>query len=355
MHITRVFIQNYRCLENSPVELNPNLNIVVGDNECGKSTFLEAIYLALTFQLNGRSILSELHPHLFNAKAVRNYVAALKAKKPTEPPKILIEVYFADDPQLSALKGTNNSRRDDVPGVKLCIEFNPEYSTEYATYISTPEQVRAVPIEYYRPIWRNFAGNDITSRSIPIRASLIDASTIRNDIAANRYVLEMVKGCLEKKQHVELALSYRLMKDRFLEDTHVKAINTSLAAKKGDISEKTVSVSLDSSSRSTWEAGVVPHLDDVPMPLVGKGEQNSVKIKLAMESAEESNLFLIEEPENHLSFPNLNALIKSIADRKAGKQLILTTLADQCARGPVRPKGVRLTCTRSGLSDARSG
>ena len=27
----------------------------------------------------------------------------------------------------------------------------------------------------------------------------------------------------------------------------------------------------------------MPHLDDVPLVLVGKGEQNSIKIKLAME------------------------------------------------------------------------
>ena len=61
------------------------------------------------------------------------------------------------------------------------------------------------------------------------------------------------------------------------------------------------------------------------MPLVGKGEQNSVKIKLAMEEAAESHLFLIEEAENHLSFSNLNILIKHISDRRADRQLLITT------------------------------
>jgi putative ATP-dependent endonuclease of OLD family len=61
------------------------------------------------------------------------------------------------------------------------------------------------------------------------------------------------------------------------------------------------------------------------MSLVGKGEQNSVKIKLAMETSAESHLFLIEEAENHLSFSNLNVLIKHIADRLNDRQLIITT------------------------------
>ncbi len=82
----------------------------------------------------------------------------------------------------------------------------------------------------------------------------------------------------------------------------MKGVNDALAKKKGRISNKTLKVSLDSSSRSGWENGVMPHLDDVPLTLVGKGEQNSVKIKLALESSAESHLVLIEEAENHLSF-----------------------------------------------------
>lgn len=325
MNITRVVIKNYRRLRNSTIELNDKLNIVVGDNECGKSTFLEAIHLALTWQLNGRSIQAELHPYLFNAEAVKGYIESLVARKPVAPPSILIEIYFNDGAALAALKGTNNSRRDNVPGVKLSIDYNPEYHTEYEAYIADPDLIRTVPIEYYKVTWRNFADNDITSRSIPLKPSFIDASTIRNDLAANRYVIDMVKGCLDKKQQVDLALSYRMMKDRFLDEANVKAINATLAAKGSGISDKVVSVSLDTSSRANWESGVIPHLNDIPMALVGKGEQNSVKIKLSMDSAEESHLFLIEEPENHLSFSNLNVLIRSIADRKAGKQLIITT------------------------------
>jgi putative ATP-dependent endonuclease of OLD family len=98
MYISKVVIKNYRCLRDTTVPLNEHLNIIVGDNECGKSTFLEAIYLALSGQLNGRSIHGELHPHLFNASAIGDYIKSLIDKAPSPPPAILIELYLADDP-----------------------------------------------------------------------------------------------------------------------------------------------------------------------------------------------------------------------------------------------------------------
>jgi putative ATP-dependent endonuclease of the OLD family len=324
MHITKVIIKNYRYLKDTTVNLNANLNILVGNNECGKSTFLEAVNLALSGLLNGRSIHTELHSHLFNTDVTTEYIQSLTTA-PKQPPSIVIELYLDDVSMLAGLKGKNNSLKLDVPGLKIIIEFNEDYKTEYATYIAEPSLIKSIPIEYYAVRWRNFADNDVTARSIPIKPSFVDASTIRNNNAASRYILDTVKEGLSKKQQVDLALSYRMMKDRFLSEPKVADINAFLAAKKGDVSDKTLSISLDTSSRANWEASIVPHLNDIPMPLVGKGEQNSVKIKLAMEESAESHLFLIEEAENHLSFSNLNILIKHISSKRADRQLLITT------------------------------
>ena len=72
--ISRVIVKNYRCLKWADVPLNPDINIIVGNNECGKSTLLEAVCLALTGQLNGRPIQSETHPYLFNLELVTEYI-----------------------------------------------------------------------------------------------------------------------------------------------------------------------------------------------------------------------------------------------------------------------------------------
>lgn len=132
---------------------------------------------------------------------------------PEAPPTILVELYFVDDPGIARFKGKNNSLRQDSTGVKLSIEFNEEYQEEYAEYVADPAIIKTIPIEYYIVRWRDFADNDITARSIPIKSSFIDASTIRNNSAASRYVLDLVKDGLSKKEQVDLALSYRLMTD----------------------------------------------------------------------------------------------------------------------------------------------
>ncbi|WP_433974418.1 ATP-dependent nuclease [Tunturiibacter lichenicola] len=124
---------------------------------------------------------------------------------------------------------------------------------------------------------------------------------------------------------MELALSYRHLRDTFLDDASVKSINVELEKQKGAVTEKTLSIGLDMTARAGWETNVLPHLNDIPLTLIGKGEQNAVKIKLAIAAEQACILFLIEEPENHLSHSNLNNLIAHLADAAEGKQLIITT------------------------------
>lgn len=141
------------------------------------------------------------------------------------------------------------------------------------------------------------------------------------------------------------------MKDRFLEQPKITAINATLATKRGGVSDKIISVSLDTSARANWESGIMPHLDDIPLPLVGKGEQNSVKIKLAMETSATSHIILIEEAENHLSYANLNELIAHISANAGTRQIFITThssfVLNKLGIASVvlfeRDKGVRLT------------
>ena len=41
--IKKIFIQNYKIFEQFDLELNSDLDIIVGDNEVGKSTILEEL------------------------------------------------------------------------------------------------------------------------------------------------------------------------------------------------------------------------------------------------------------------------------------------------------------------------
>ena len=55
MRIKKVNIENFKCFKGKfSIEFTDGVNILVGNNEAGKSTILEAIHLGLSGVLNGR-------------------------------------------------------------------------------------------------------------------------------------------------------------------------------------------------------------------------------------------------------------------------------------------------------------
>ena len=122
-----------------------------------------------------------------------------------------------------------------------------------------------------------------------------------------------------------LSMAYRKLKNIFLKEAGIQDINEHLKAKKGDVTNKNLTVSMDMSARSTWDSTITAHLDDMPFDCVGKGEQCRVQMKLAIEAACDSNVLLIEEPENHLSHSNMSRLINDISKRCTDRQIVLST------------------------------
>ncbi|NEH59813.1 AAA family ATPase [Rhizobium leguminosarum] len=325
MSITRVVVKNYRTLRHADVTFGDEVNVIVGDNEAGKSTLLEAINLALRRQLNRRAADYELHPFLINADAVTEFVASHKGGVKVPPPEAVIELYLQETAKTVDLIGSINSERITCPGITLAIKLDENCLDQYRSYISDPSVLNSIPMEFYEIVWTSFAGTPLSPSSIPIKSALIDPSNISNSYAANKYVLEIVRDYLTKEQSVDLALAYRTMRDTFQGDARITEINAELASKQGVVSSKVLSVAMDTTTRASWETGVLPHLNDIPLTLVGKGEQNAVKIKLAIESADKCDVFLLEEPENHLSHGNLGRLVSHLADRCQGRQLIVST------------------------------
>lgn len=228
-------------------------------------------------------------------------------------------------PASQRLRGTNNSLKVDVPGISLTIEFDEKYSEEYKEYIKKPQELRTVPVEYYQVNWFAFSYNPVTSRSIPINVTFIDTTLVRDYSGADKYILKIIDDTLTNKEKADLSLTFRKLKEKFMEEQAIVEINKQLCNKKGEVSDKDLSVSIDISPRTKWESNLTPYLDEIPFSFIGKGEQNSVKINLALESNAESHIFLVEEPENHLSFSNMNKLIRKISQKCKGKQLIITT------------------------------
>ena len=324
--ITKLILLNYKSFRSFTLSCNEGLNIIVGDNEAGKSTILEAINLALTRRLNGRLIESELSSYLFNKTCVEEYVTAVHAGGKPDLPRIEIELYFADVAELQALRGNNNSLKEDAVGVKLTIAFDPDYATEYQELLRDPSQITTVPIEYYRPYWYSFANNSVTPKSLRVAPSYIDATTIRLQSGTDYYLTSIINDGLDAKERAGLAVSYRRLKEKFADEPAIGAINSKLAERRGGITDKDLVVGMDLSQKGAWETSLTPHLNAIPFQHIGRGDQSALKIMLALDrKAGDAQIVLIEEPENHLSFSTMSILIKRIQDKCTGKQIFAAT------------------------------
>ena len=326
--IRKIALRNYRMFREFDLEFEPGMNILVGDNDSGKSTLIEAVNLALTKRVQGRYLDQEFSPFIVNAEVTAEYVEALKQSpaSPPMPPEVVIDLFLEDSDDTEILRGTNNVLSEDACGVRIRGFLDPTYLEEYQNFAAQPDKVRLIPTEYYHVDWLGFSGNAVTARSVPATASVIDPTTIRLQSGTDYHLQQIIQTHLDPKERVELSRQYRSLREEFSDNASVKAINERLSGEKGDLTDRELSLSIDISQRFTWESGLVAHLDDLPFPFVGKGEQNAIKTLLAIgRKAKGAHIVLIEEPENHLSFSSLRNLISKIEARCEGKQVIIAT------------------------------
>lgn len=326
MLIEKVVINNFKCFKDKFVfPLNEGLNIIVGDNEAGKSTIIEAIHLVLTGWFKGRYLHNELTQYLFNYEVVKEYLVSLQSGTALPPPSIFIEIYLLSD-ALPLFRGNCNSDSVDEVGLTLKIEFDQKYNEEYQLLLDSGN-IKSLPIEYYHFYWESFARDEkITPRIIPIKSALIDSSSGRLQNGSDIYISRIVKDYLSPNEIVDVSQAHRKMKDVFMQENAIQAINTKIQTD-SKISSKKIELSVELSSKSAWENSLVTYLDDIPFHHIGKGEQCIIKTKLALSHKKtlEANLLLIEEPENHLSHTKLNTLIKDIKEGSTDKQIIVST------------------------------
>ena len=328
MYIEKVKIKNFKCFEDwFEVALNEGVNIIVGNNEAGKSTLLEAIHLCLTGVLNGKYLRNELSPYLFNRNIERAYLESVGTKNSLQPPDIQIELYLAGDKDaLEELRGNKNSEKNDkLSGLLFSIEFDKKYDGPYTELLKTKE-INSIPLEFYQVQWFEFSRQAATARTLPLKSALIDSTSTRVQSGSDMYISRIVREFLDEKERVAVSQAHRKLKDAFKKDSHVDAINKRLA-QAAKISRKNVSISVDMSSHNAWENSLMTYIEDVPFHYIGKGEQCIVKTRLALSSKKnsEATVLLIEEPENHLSHSKLNQLISDISTDNSGKQVIITT------------------------------
>ena len=166
MKIKKLVLKNYKSFKSrTEINFNDGLNILVGDNEAGKSTILEAIHLCLSGILDGRYLKHDFHQYLFNYEIVEEYLTKVKTDKTAELPELLIEVYFQPHDELAEFEGSLNSDHDSkAQGIRFEIKLDEIYADLYQDLIKLPDEQTSIPIEYFHIEWQSFARKAVMSR-----------------------------------------------------------------------------------------------------------------------------------------------------------------------------------------------
>jgi putative ATP-dependent endonuclease of OLD family len=325
MALKKIKINNFKIFEDFSLEFSTGLNILVGDNEVGKSTVLEAIHLALTGMINGKYLNTELTQYLFNNVAVERYLARLKSDSPESPPSIKIELYFEEcDEILDWMGGINSDRDNEAFGLSFEVTLN-DATGEYAEHVKSGN-IETLPIEYYDAKWTTFAEKIITVKSIPLKSAMIDSSLSRYQNGSDIYISRILRQSLSNSDRIRIAQAHRRMSDIFSTDDAIKAVNQKIQDNAA-MSDKEISISVELLSKNAWENSLMTYIDKVPFQYIGKGEQCVIKTRLALadKRAKKASIVLMEEPENHLTYARLNQLLDVIASECDERQVIIST------------------------------
>lgn len=290
------------------IEFNKETNILVGENESGKSTIIEAIDILInkTYENFDKYILAEL----FNSINANNY---------KENPSFdsLPSIQIIGEFELSSID--RNSRdfygmnwiNSDKKTSKYGIWFQCFVDNDNKADISDLIKLGVIPYEYYTLKWFTFKNEPYnklkkTLSFVPIDAS--NGTTFNSlDFYSKRLFLKKYENSLTL-----IKTSFRNNLDKGFSD--LKLDNFGENKKFGLNHKKLILENI---------IGVLD--DDILIENKGKGLEKIIKTNLALQNKQNNDVIAIEEPENNLSHGNLRKLIASIKEKCAGKQLIITT------------------------------
>lgn len=318
MYIQKLIVNNFKKIKSDSFDFNESINILVGDNDSGKTTILEALELAANSSYRGKPIGAALSPELFNNTAVKDFLNGDQSAQTL--PEILIEMYLSDCPEY---RGKNNSNNSESDGVFIKICFDDELTSTYNEFTKSAGKIDSIPTEFYKIEWFSFAWEQIKFMNRKVKGLFIDPTRLHPTYGKTHYLSNIINSSLNKEQQALLNLNYRQLKNTFGQQKQISKLNEDLDAS-NQVTNQDLSIIADTSSGSV-ESGLQLAVDDVSFAHIGKGEQNKVQIKLALlNKGGNINFVMVEEPENHLSHTNLSELIKFISDNN-DNQVFITT------------------------------
>jgi len=308
--IEKIRLKNFKRFPSFEITFTNELNLLIGENETGKSSLLTAIELVLS----GSRAKVEGHglENLLSQQAVSEFFSG--SREQSTLPILCIEL-FLNEQDNPSLDGRVNMQGVQANGLRLLCEPNQDLSREIQQVLE--QQTDNFPFEHYAIRFMTFAGEAYSGYSKYLRYLLLDSSQINSDYATRDYINTLYQSLVTSPEQVGLKNAYRMQKDDFARG-NLAALNEHI---------KPYQFTIRSDSRSNLETDLSLMEDGISIDNRGKGHQCFIKTAFALRRyGQEASLdtLLLEEPENHLSHANMNKLISKIVTSHT-KQLFIAT------------------------------
>ena len=312
--ITKIKLHNFKRFKDLTIDVNPDINILVGDNESGKSTVLQAIDLVAR---GSRTRVENIGlDRLFNVEVINEFM--MTNRNLNNLPDMYVELYFINQSDPS-LEGANNSLQQVHSGIRLRCYPNDEYNQQISQLLQN--QDASFPLEFYSIVFDTFAGEPYNAYTKKLKSLFIDNSSIGSPHAMREYVNDIYHSQLSDIQRLNTRHAYKDSKLRFQVQT--------LAQYSASITP--YSFAIRESADDNIETDITLHENGIPLENKGTGTQCFIKTKLSLNRAVNGiDTVLIEEPENHLSYMKMQELINLIRSAE-DRQLFISTHNDLIA------------------------
>jgi putative ATP-dependent endonuclease of the OLD family len=308
--IKKLKLENFKKFTTLDIDFDLGKNILIGDNEAGKSTVLLAIDLVLAASRNRVEAIGL--ESLISKSAVDTFLAGKRALD--RLPVLYVELWLSEGTDFE-LNGKNNSMKIEADGLRMEISPIEEYSKTIKEILSDDEP--NFPYEYYGIKFTLFSGESFASFKRPLTHIALDSSRIDSENAVREYTRSVFGLYADVPERSKLENQYRRGKETF-RDLHLSPVNSKLTD---------FQFGVRSGSRSNLEADLVITEDGIPLDSRGKGRQCFLKTEFALskhKAASKLNVLLLEEPENHLSHSNMKRLVHNLTEVEQTQLFIAT-------------------------------
>ncbi|MCK4547655.1 MAG: AAA family ATPase [Candidatus Eisenbacteria sp.] len=308
--LQKIKLCNFKRFQTLEARFSPDLNVLIGDNESGKSSILLAVDLTLG---GSRTRVETLGlESLFNSAAIEAFLES--DRRIEDLPLLSVELYL-DEQNDPDLNGTNNSEGRACDGVQLVCSPNYLVSADIAAILA--DDSSAFPFEYYEVTFNTFSGKPYAAYNRPVRHVHIDSAHINNEYATREYIKDLYLAHVQGTEKSKHSNEYRRHKESFQADV-LRELN--------DRVERYDFV-LRTTGKATLESDLTIAEEGIAIQNKGRGQQCFIKTAFALNRSRSSapiDILLMEEPENHLSHVNMKRLIGMIRERTE-KQLVIAT------------------------------